>query len=88
MGGWVNGVGGEGAYLNFIVTSCHVRLAMGLVAFQLRIGAWSGAVYADWVCLRYFGCSIDAHEGGLFQCQCWNVYVCIYVCACVFWVCM
>ena len=47
MAGWVNGVGGEGAYPDLVVTSCHVRLAMGLVALGLRIGAWSGVGCLD-----------------------------------------
>ena len=42
MGRWFVKVGGEGAYPDPVVTSCHVRVAMGLVAPLLRIGAWSG----------------------------------------------
>ena len=41
-GGWFVRVGGEGAYPDPMATSCHVRVAMGLVAPLLRIGAWSG----------------------------------------------
>ena len=37
-GGWVVRVGGEGAYPDPVVTSSHVRVAMGLVAPLLRIG--------------------------------------------------
>ena len=47
MGGWVVGVGGEGAYPDIVVTSCHVRVAMGLVAPLLRFGAWSGVRHLD-----------------------------------------
>ena len=35
----VNRVGGKGAYTDLMVTSCHIRLAMGLDALGLRIGA-------------------------------------------------
>ena len=74
MGGWVVRVGGEGAYPDFVVTSCHVRVAMGLVAPLLRIGAWSGVKHLDGmahlVCLRYSGCPLCV--------------VCIYIGACVF----
>ena len=38
MGGWVVWAGGEGAYPDPVVTSCYVRVAMGLVALLLRIG--------------------------------------------------
>ena len=52
-------MGGEGAYPDPVVTSCHVRVAMGLVALLLRIGAWSGVKHLDrracLVCLRYSG---------------------------------
>ena len=55
--------GGEGAYPDPVVTCCHVRVAMGLVALLLRIGAWSGVKHLDrmayLVCLRYSGCPIS-----------------------------
>ena len=38
VGGWVVWVGGEGAYPDPVVTSCYVRVAMGLVGLLLRIG--------------------------------------------------
>ena len=41
VGGWVVRVGAEGAYPDLVVTSCHMKVAMGLVAPLLRIGAWS-----------------------------------------------
>ena len=41
VGGWVVRVGAEGAYPNLVVTSCHMKVAMGLVGPLLRIGAWS-----------------------------------------------
>ena len=67
-GRWVIRVGGGEAYPDPVVTSCHVRVAMGLVALLLRIGAWSGVkhldVMAHLVCLRYSGCPIGAYEGG------------------------
>ena len=40
-------MGGEGAYPDPVMTSCHVRVAMGLVALLLRIGAWSGVKHLD-----------------------------------------
>ena len=62
--GWVV----RGAYPDPVVTSCHVRVAMGLVALLLRIGAWSGVKHLDrmayLVCLRYSGCAISAYEDG------------------------
>ena len=61
-------MGGEGAYPDPVVTSCHVRVAMGLVALLLWIGAWSGVKHLDrmayLVCLRYSGCPISAYEDG------------------------
>ena len=67
-GGWAVKVGGVGAYPHPVVTCCHVRVAMGLVALLLRIGAWSGVKHLDrvthLVCLRYSGCLISAYEGG------------------------
>ena len=67
-GGWVVWVGGEGAYPDPVVTSCHVKVAMGLVALLLRIGAWSGVKHLDrmayLVCLRYSGCLVSAYEDG------------------------
>ena len=57
---------GEGAYPDPVVTSCHVRVAMGRVALLLRIGAWSGVKHLDrrpyLVCLRYSGCPISVYE--------------------------
>ena len=64
MGGWFVRVGGEGAYPDPVVASCHVGVAMGLVAPLLRIGAWSGVKHAQLACLRYFGCPIGAYESG------------------------
>ena len=70
-------MGGEGAYPDLVMTSSHVRVAMGLVAPLLQIGAWSGVKHLDGmahlVCLCYSGCPIGAYEGGYFQCQCWSV---------------
>ena len=67
-GGWVVRVDGEGAYPDLVMTSCHVRVAMGLVAPLLWIGAWSGVKHLDGmahlVCLRYSGCLIGVYEGG------------------------
>ena len=61
-------MGGGGAYPDPVVTSCHVRVAMGLVALLLRIGAWSGVKHFDrrayLVCLCYSGCPISAYEDG------------------------
>ena len=37
--GWVVRVGGEGAYPDLVVTSCHVRVAIGVVVLLLRIRA-------------------------------------------------
>ena len=77
MGGWVVRVDGEGAYPDPLVTSCHVRVAMGLVALLLRSGAWSGVKHFDrmahLVRLRYSGCPISAYEEGYLRCQCWSV---------------
>ena len=65
---WIIRVGSEGAYPDPVVTSCHVRVTMGLVAPLLRIVAWSGVKHldrmADLVCFRYSGCPIGAYEGG------------------------
>ena len=61
-------MGGEEAYPDPVVTSCHVRVAMGLVTLLLRIGAWSGVKHLDrmayLVCLCYSGCPISAYEDG------------------------
>ena len=46
-GEWVVGVGGEGVYPDLLVTSCHVRVAMRLVASLLRAGACSGVKHFD-----------------------------------------
>ena len=49
------------------MTSCHVRVAMGLVATLLRIGARSDVKNLDGVptwCLHFSGCPICAYEGG------------------------
>ena len=50
-----------------MVTSCHVMLAMSLVAPGLQVGAWSCVGYLDGmahlVCLRQSGCPIGAYEG-------------------------
>ena len=52
-------MGGERAYLDLVVISCHVKVAMGLVAPLLRIGGWSGVGYLDGMAyLRYSGCPI------------------------------
>ena len=68
VGGWGVWVGGEGNYPDPVVTSCHVRVAMGLVDLLLRIGAWSGVKHLDrmayLVCLRYSGCPVSAYEDG------------------------
>ena len=67
VGGWVARVGGKGAYSDLVMTSYHVRVAMGLVAPLLRIGARSGVKHVDGmahlVCLCYSGCPIGAYEG-------------------------
>ena len=59
---------GEGAYLDPVVTSCHVRVAMGLVTLLLWIGAWSGVKHLDrrayLVCLCFSGCPISAYGDG------------------------
>ena len=61
-------MGGEGAYPDPVVTSCDVRVAMGLVALLLRIGARIGVKHLDrmayLVCLRYSGCPVSAYEDG------------------------
>ena len=61
-------MGSEGGCPDPVVTSCHVRVAMGLVALLLEIGAWSGVKHLDrmayLVCLHYSGCPISAHEDG------------------------
>ena len=61
-------MGGEGAYPDLVVTSCHVRVAIGVVVLLLRIRAWSGVKHLDGmahlVCLGYFECPIGAYEGG------------------------
>ena len=86
VGGWVVWVGREGAYPDPVVTSCHVRVATGLVALLLRIGAWSGVKHpgrmAYLVCLRYGARSVrmrtvssDANVG-----LC-SAYICVDVCA-------
>ena len=76
-GGWVVRVGAEGAYPDPVVTSCHVKVAMGLVTLMLRIGAWSGVKHLDrmaqLVCLHYSGCLISAYEDGKFRCHCWSL---------------
>ena len=68
VGGWVVWVGGEGAYPDPVVTSCPVRVTMGLVALLPRIGAWSGVKHLDRMaylaCLRYSGCPDSAYEDG------------------------
>ena len=50
------------------MTSCHVRVAIGLVALLLRIGARIGVKHLDrmayLVCLRYSGCPVSAYEDG------------------------
>ena len=65
--GWGGG-GGEGAYRDPVVTSCHVRVVIGLVALLLQIGAWSGVKHLDrmayLVCLHYSGYLISAYEDG------------------------
>ena len=61
-------MGGEGAYPDPVVTSCDARVAMGLVALLLRIGARIGVKHFDrmayFVCLRYSGCPVSAYEDG------------------------
>ena len=68
MGRWVFRVGGEGACPDLVMTSCHVRVAMGVIVPLLWIGAWSCVKHLDGmaylVCLRYSGCPISAYEGG------------------------
>ena len=49
------------------MTSCHVKVAVGLVAALLRIGAMSGVKNLDGMptwCLQCSGCPIGAYEGG------------------------
>ena len=53
-----------------------VRVAVGLVAPLLRIGARSGVKNLDRVptwCLHCSRCAIGAYEGGYVHCQCWSV---------------
>ena len=50
-----------------MVTSCHVRVAVGLVAPLLRIRATSGVKSLDGMstwCLHCSGWPIGAYEGG------------------------
>ena len=68
MGGGGGGVrvSSEGAYPDLVVTSCHVRMAVGVVNPLLQIGACSGVKHlmGCLTCLRYSGCPIGVYEGG------------------------
>ena len=87
MGGWVVWVGGEGAYPDPVVTSCHVRVAMGLVALLLRIGigvvlstligwpTWCVCVTLVARSVRVRTASADANVGLCSAC------ICVGVCA-------
>ena len=85
-------MGSEGAYPDPVVTSCHVRVAMGLVALLLLIGAWSGVKHLDTWCVcatlgarsvRMRTVSSDANVGlcSPYICWCVYVYVNVYICA-------